>query len=57
MLAKRPSNKHQGGLWEFPGGKCERGELPIEALAREIERRDWHNNLIVRNFFESLEHD
>lgn len=37
LIAQRPLDKHQGGLWEFPGGKVEEGE-PVEvALVREIE--------------------
>ncbi|MGH1461362.1 MAG: Nudix family hydrolase [Neptuniibacter sp.] len=36
LIAKRPDNKHQGGLWEFPGGKVEVGEPSADALAREL---------------------
>jgi 8-oxo-dGTP diphosphatase len=36
LLQRRPENKAHGGLWEFPGGKVERGEGPAEALVREI---------------------
>ena len=36
LIAKRPSNKHQGGKWEFPGGKVEQGESRRSALTREI---------------------
>lgn len=36
LLHRRPPHKHHGGLWEFPGGKLEPGELPREALAREL---------------------
>ncbi|MEB4592086.1 Nudix family hydrolase [Candidatus Thiothrix sp. Deng01] len=37
LLAQRPANKHQGGKWEFPGGKLEVGEAPAQALNRELE--------------------
>ncbi|EJF31618.1 MULTISPECIES: pyrimidine (deoxy)nucleoside triphosphate diphosphatase [Enterobacteriaceae] len=36
LLARRPENGDQPGLWEFPGGKVERGETQPEALAREL---------------------
>ncbi|MNO69911.1 8-oxo-dGTP diphosphatase [compost metagenome] len=36
LIARRPDDKHQGGLWEFPGGKVEEGEAVQVALAREL---------------------
>lgn len=36
LLAKRPLDRHQGGLWEFPGGKVEQGEEARAALLREL---------------------
>lgn len=36
LLARRLPEAHLGGLWEFPGGGVEDGELPEEALAREL---------------------
>lgn len=37
LIARRPEHAHQGGLWEFPGGKLEAGESVETALARELE--------------------
>ena len=36
LIAQRPAHVHQGGLWEFPGGKLEQGESPGQALEREL---------------------
>ena len=36
LIAKRPKHLHQGGLWEFPGGKVSSGEAIEHALAREL---------------------
>lgn len=40
LIAKRAEHQHQGGLWEFPGGKIE-GEEPL-------------NNAIKRECYEEL---
>lgn len=37
LLARRPKNKHQGGKWEFPGGKVEAAEAVPIALQRELD--------------------
>ena len=36
LLARRPAHLHQGGLWEFPGGKVEPDEDAGIALIREL---------------------
>lgn len=36
LIARRPENVMLGGLWEFPGGKQEKGEKIKQTLEREL---------------------
>lgn len=36
LIARRRQEDKNGGFWEFPGGKLERGETEAECLVREI---------------------
>ena len=36
LITRRPFEKQEGGLWEFPGGKLEFGEDGEDALKREL---------------------
>ncbi|NRA41370.1 MAG: NUDIX domain-containing protein, partial [Pseudomonadales bacterium] len=46
LLSKRHKDAHQGGLWEFPGGKVEPAESESQALARELREE---LNLVFAN--------
>jgi 8-oxo-dGTP diphosphatase len=37
LITQRPATATLPNLWEFPGGKVERGETDQAALARELE--------------------
>ncbi len=37
LITKRHDHVHQGGLWEFPGGKLEPQESVMHALTRELQ--------------------
>lgn len=56
LLSRRPEQAHQGGLWEFPGGKKEAMETAREALNRELLEE---LNLTVENAdpLISIQHD
>jgi mutator protein MutT len=36
LICQRRNGGDFGGLWEFPGGKCEVGESPRQCLVREL---------------------
>ena len=36
LIARRHDGSHAGGAWEFPGGKLDPGEAPVDALRREL---------------------
>ena len=37
LISKRLKDVHQGGLWEFPGGKVDIAETAYNALQRELK--------------------
>jgi A/G-specific adenine glycosylase len=45
LIARRRENQMLGGLWEFPGGKLQKGETPEQAVTREIKEE---TGLVVR---------
>ena len=51
LIAKRNSNKSQGGLWEFPGGKIETNETIEEAIIREI-KEELDMDILFEGYFD-----
>jgi 8-oxo-dGTP diphosphatase len=56
LLAKRAEHLHQGGLWEFPGGKVEKNETVEEALYRELDE-ELGIAVVIANPFIKVNHD
>ncbi|WP_438971622.1 8-oxo-dGTP diphosphatase MutT [Methylophaga sp.] len=56
LTSWRQPHQHQGGLWEFPGGKREPEETIFEALKREI-REELAVSVEQAEPFVHIEHD
>ncbi|MEP1742094.1 MAG: 8-oxo-dGTP diphosphatase MutT [Kangiellaceae bacterium] len=56
LLAKRNAKQHQGGLWEFPGGKVDTNEDHFSALQRELQEE---LGITIQNsqFFQEIKFD
>ena len=46
MAGKRNADRLVGGMWEFPGGKIEKGETPQEAAKREL-KEEFHDEVQI----------
>ncbi len=55
LVARRHAHQHQGGLWEFPGGKIELSETPLEALTREL-REEIAIEVLSAEFLFTVQH-
>lgn len=55
FIDRRPNDGLLGGLWEFPGGKLESGEMPEEGLQREI-REELNVTIAVDRHFMTVRH-
>ena len=56
LLTQRHADSHQGGLWEFPGGKREPGETFEACLVREIVE-ELGVTISVGELFDEIRHD
>jgi 8-oxo-dGTP diphosphatase len=55
-ISKRADSLHQGGLWEFPGGKREDRESIEQALFRELQE-EIGIQVVSQSKFLLIEHD
>lgn len=55
MICQRPAHKARGLLWEFVGGKVEKGESHEDALVREC-REELDVTVSVRDVFTEVTH-
>ena len=56
LCCLRPADKEQGGWYEFPGGKLEKGETHEQCLAREL-REELHIEAKIGGFLTENRHE
>jgi len=56
FMTKRADHVHQGGKWEFPGGKVEKGEKPEQALSREL-KEEVNLDIVASSSLITINHD
>ena len=55
LITQRHAGAHLGGLWEFPGGKREKGETFEQCLSREL-REELGVEVVVGRLFDTVTH-
>lgn len=50
VIRRSQTDRKWPGVWEFPGGKIEENESPLEAAVRETREETGLNVEIVKNF-------
>ena len=56
LICQRPANKSRALLWEFVGGKVEKGETKEQALIREC-KEELNIALNVEDVFMEVDHE
>lgn len=56
LICQRPANKARGLLWEFVGGKVEKGETKAQALVRECNE-ELAITVKPKNIFTEVTHE